>query len=269
MKSLKNHISVILSLFILLFSLQFSIVMHKIMLEQNRKLIDNYSIIVVSQTKLKTEDLKKDIREISGLSIISPKKIVDKLKNSMTSSNLATLKIALPYFYSVKLNKFPNQKRLKEIKKLLLSSKTITRVETFVKTYENIYQILQILQIITFSFSAIIAFMSLLLLFKQIRIWILEHEEKIKIMGYFGANYWLKSAFLYKLVFIDSLVSTFFVSAIFVYLSTSATIQEKLSSLNTVFPPYDIATDTGMLFGVSLLLSLFIVVIVSKKLNKS
>lgn len=268
MKSLKNHISVILSLFILLFSVQFSILIYKIIQNQNQKLIKNYSIVLVSNKKINTADLKKIVKEVDLVSPISPNKIINKLKNSMSSANLTILKIALPYFYSVTLNTLPGKNRLNKIKSRLLALKQVTRVEIFTKTYENIYQILQILQLITYIFTAIIALMSTLLLFKQIRIWVLEHEEKIKIMGYFGANYWIKSAFLYKLVLIDSFLSTTFVAAIFIYLPKSLFIQEKLNTLSINIPHFDIIYDAGVLFGISLLLSLFIVAIVSRQTSK-
>ena len=268
MKSLKNHISVILSLFILLFSVQFSTVIYKIIQNQNKKLIRNYSIVLVSDKKINTIDLQKIVKEINLVSPISPKKIVNKLKNSMSSENLTILKIALPYFYSVTLNTLPSKDRLNKIKSQLLALKQVTRVEIFTKTYENIYQMLQILQLITYIFTAIIALMATLLLFKQIRIWILEHEKKIKIMGYFGANYWIKSAFLYKLVLIDSLISTSFVAAIFIYLPNNLFVREKLNALSINIPDFDIIYDNGILFGISLLLSLFIVAIVSRQTSK-
>ena len=268
MKSLKNHISVILSLFVLLFSIQFSITIYKIIQNQNQKLIQNYSIVLVSDKKITIDDLQKVVQEVDAVSPINPKKIVDKLKNSMSSENLTILKIALPYFYSVKLNTLPDKDRLDKIKKQFLSLKQITRVEIFTKTYENVYQILQILQIITYIFTAIITLMSILLLFKQIKIWILEHEERIKIMGFFGASYWIKSAFLYKLALIDSFVATFFVVSIFLYLPKSLVISEKLKTLGVNMPNFDITYDVGILFAISLFLSLFIVTIVSRQMSK-
>jgi len=268
MRSLKNHISVILSLFILLFSVQFSTVIYKIIQDQNQKLIQNYSIVLVSNKKINALYLQKIVKEVNLVSKISPKKIVNKLKNSMSSENLSILKISLPYFYSITLNTLPSKERLNEIKSQLLALKQVTRVEIFTKTYESIYQILQILQLITYIFTTIIALMSILLLFKQIRIWVLEHEEKIKIMGYFGANYWTKSAFLYKLVLIDSFISTLFVSIIFIYLPKSLFVQGKLDALNINIPKFNVVYDVGTLFGISLLLSLFIVAVVSRQMSK-
>jgi len=186
----------------------------------------------------------------------------------MSAENISMLKVSLPYFYSAKLNRLPNKQDLEKIKKSLLSIKQIKRVEIFTKTYSSVYRILQILQVFTYIFNAIIFFMSILLLFKQIKIWILEHEEKIKIMGYFGASYWIKSAFLYKLVFIDSLISTSITGFLFIYLSKSLYIKEKLSILNISFPDFSILHDVGILFAIALCLSLSIVTVVSRKMSR-
>ncbi len=268
MKYLKNHVSVILTLFILLFSVQFSIEMYKVIEDQNQKLIDNYSIVIVSQKRQNIENLRKVTRDIVSISPISTKTIIDKLKSSMTPENLSMLKIALPYFYNLKLNILPDKIRLDKIKSSLLSMGSITKVEIFTKTYNSVFRVLQILQFLTYIFNAIIFFMSILLLFKQIKIWILEHEEKIKIMGYFGASYWIKSAFLYRLVFIDSLISTVSVGLLFFYLSKSYYIKDKLSVLNISFPDFSILYDVSTLFFIALSLSLVIVTIVSRKMSR-
>lgn len=269
MKSLKNHVSVILSLFVLLLSVESSIIIHKVIQNQNKKLISSYSIVVVSSQELSLEDLRAKAHEIDALIPISSQKILDKLKNDMSSDNLALLEVALPHFYSVKLNVLPNKARLERIKNILSSLQQVSKVEIFSKTYENIFQILQILQIITYVFSAIIVVISILLLFKQIRIWILEHEEKIQIMGYFGASFWMKSAFLYKLVFIDSFISSCLVVLFFKVLQNNSFIISKLDSLGVDFPDFPILNDGGILFATSLIFSVFIVTFVSKKMSDS
>ncbi|NOX16134.1 MAG: ABC transporter permease [Epsilonproteobacteria bacterium] len=268
MKSLKNHLSVILSLFVLFFSVEFSITLHDVIQNQSKKLISNYSIVIVSNKKLTLDNLKLKVKEIDFLKPISPKNILDRLKNDMSSKNLALLQIALPYFYSAKLNSLPSKIRLSDIKKTLMSQKEITKVEVFTKTYQNIFQIFQILQIVTYVFSVIIVVISILLLFKQIRIWILEHEEKIKIMGYFGATYWMKSTFLYKLVFVDSIFSSILVTLIFVFLPNNSYVENKLSNLDILLPQFNILKDGGMLFVSSLIFSMLIVTIVSRKMSR-
>jgi cell division transport system permease protein len=268
MKSLKNHLSVILSLFVLFFSVEFSLTLHKVIDNQSKKLISNYSIVIVSNKRLKLSDLQFKAKEINSLKAISSKNILDRLRNDMSSQNLALLKIALPYFYSIKLNILPSKERLIKIKKILKSQKEITKVEVFTKTYQNIFQIFQILQIVTYAFSAIIVVISILLLFKQIRIWILEHEEKIQIMGYFGATFWMKSTFLYKLVLIDSVLSSFLVLLVFIFLPKNIFIQDQLNSLDIILPQFDIIKDGSILFGVSLIFSMLIVTLVSRKMSR-
>ncbi len=267
MKSLKNHFSVILSLFVLLFSLQFSIMMDKIIKIKNRTLIENYSIVVVSKKKLNLAKVQAKIPHVVSLTPISSKKILDRLKNDMSSKNLALLKIALPYFYSLKLDILPTSKKIEEIKKTLLKIDGITKVETFAKTHSQIFRMFEIFQIMTYLFSVIIILISILLLFKQIRIWILEHEKKIKIMGYFGASFWMKSSFLYKLVLIDSVISAFLVTLLFSIAPKLGIVKQKTELIGISLPKFDIFKDAGILFTFSLFLSLFIVTLVAKKMD--
>ncbi len=267
MKSLKNHISVILSLFVLLLSVESSVVIDKIIKGQDKKMLSSYSIVVVSNKTLSLSNLQRKVPDIASLSAISSEKILDKLKNDMTTDNLALLKIALPHFYSLKLGALPKKDRLERIKMILLSSKSISKVEVFSKTYENIFQVLRILELITYAFSGIIILISILLLFKQIRIWILEHEEKMQIMDYFGATFWMKSAFLYKLVLIDSLMSSVLIVGFFEFLQRSEVVRLQLRTLDVDFPSFSMIQDGGLLFAIALVFSFVIVTFVSMKMS--
>ena len=267
MKSLKNHFSVILSLFVLLFSVQFGITLKKVIEYQNQNLVENYSIVIVSKKKLKLSDVKKVVSVAKSLEPISPKKILDRLKNDMSSKNLALLKIALPYFYSLKLTTFPSEKMVQKIKKSLLSLKGVTKVETFAKTHTKMFQMFQIFQIISYLFSTVIIVLSILLLFKQIRIWILEHEKRIKIMNYFGASFWMKSSFLYRLVIVDSIISAFLVSLLFIIAPNLDVVKEKADLLSVKLPSFNLLYDGLMLFGSSFILSVLIVTLVAKKMD--
>ncbi len=267
MKSLKNHFSVILSLFVLLFSLEFSLMIKRIIKNQNMNLTENYSIVIVSKKELDIGKLKKRIPLAKELKSISSKKILDRLKNDMSSKNLALLKIALPYFYSLKLTKFPNADKVNSIKKRLLKIDGITKVETFSKTHNKMFQLFEIFQTMSNLFSVIIIVLSVLLLFKQIRIWILEHKKKIEIMNYFGASFLMKSSFLYRLVIIDSVISVFLVSVLYMAAPKISIVNDRLSAIGIVLPKFNIISDGLMLLGLSFVLSVLIVTFVAKKMD--
>ena len=176
MRSINSHFSIMISVFVLLFSFQFTNVIKSVVNDYASKIVNDYAIVVVSSAELKEEELKKQIPEIESLSEISSKKILDRLKNDMSSKNLALLQVALPKFYSLKLESIPNKKRIEAIKQKLLSINTITRIETFAKTHEKMFKMLQLLQAMVYIFAFFVAFVAISLIFKQIRIWTYEHN---------------------------------------------------------------------------------------------
>lgn len=139
MKSISSHFSIIISIFVLLFSFQFSHVINTVVDDYANKITNDYSIVIVSSAEIKEEELKKQVSEVESISEISSKKILDRLKNDMSSKNLALLQVALPKFYSLKLSTMPNTKKIESIKQKLLGISTITRIETFAKTLSLIH----------------------------------------------------------------------------------------------------------------------------------
>lgn len=267
MKSLKNHLSVIFPLFVLLFSLQFALMSDKIVKNFAKKLTNEYSIVVVAPKKIDEAVLMSRVRGIKSIEEISSKKILDRLKGNISSKNISLLKVALPKFYSLKLKSFPDLKEIEDIKKKLLKTKMVTKVETFAKTHTKVYRVFVLLKSISFLFSAFILVVSVLLMFKQMRIWLLEHKERMAIMSLFGAPFWMKSAILYRLAIVDSFISTFLVSLLYIVLPKFEQVKEFTNSLNIKIPEFDIIKDSGILLGISLAFSLFIVSIVIRKMN--
>jgi cell division transport system permease protein len=268
MKSLKNHLSVILPLFVLLFSLQFTFLTNKIVNNYEKKLTQDYSIVVVVPKTLSKAVIKSRVKGIKSINEISSKKILDRLKGNISSKNISLLKIALPKFYSMKLDSFPSIKEIERIKKKLLSTGLVTKVETFSKTHNKIYNMFKALKNTAFIFSVFILIISVFLMFKQMKIWLLEHRERMSIMTLFGAPFWMKSAVLYRLVIIDSFISTLIVMVAFIFLPSIDKINNFAQSMNITIPKFDILKDTGILLGVALIFSLFIVSVVIRKMNK-
>jgi len=268
MKSLKNHLSVIFPLFVLLFSLQFTFLSDKIVTDYSNKLTQDYSIVVVAPKALDKEVIKSRVKGIKSIETISSKIILDRLKGNISSKNISLLKISLPHFYSIKLKAFPDLKEVEKIEKRLIESKLVTKVETFSKTHTKIYKMFILLKTVSIVFSALILIVSILLMFKQMKIWLFEHKDRMAIMTLFGAPFWMKSAILYRLAIVDSFISTILVSAIYIILPNNSTILKFTSSLDIVIPKFNILTDTSILLGISLLFSLFIVSSVIGKMNK-
>lgn len=269
MRSVSSHFSIMISVFVLLFSFQFTNLIKSIVNDYATKIVNDYAIVVVSSTELKEEELKKQIPEIESLSEISSKKILDRLKNDMSSKNLALLQVALPKFYSLKLESIPNKKRVEAIKQKLLSITSISRIETFAKTHEKMFKMLQLLQTMVYIFAFFVAFVAILLIFKQIRIWTYEHHRRMSIMTLFGASFFMKSAMLYRMTLVDSLFSSIVVCALYTVAPKMNVVQTFAAELDIVIPPFDLLVEGGTLIGASILFSLFAVTIVARKIGRA
>lgn len=268
MKSLKNHISVIVPLFVLLFSLQFTLLADKIVENYSNKLTQNYTIVVVTPKILSQALIKSRVDGIKSIEEISSKKILDRLKGNLSSKNISLLKIALPKFYSIKLISFPSEKEIERIENDLLKSGLVTKVETFSKTHNKVYNMFQALKNTAFLFSIFILVISVLLMFKQMNIWLLEHRERMAVMTLFGAPFWMKSAVLYRLVVVDSFISTAFVATLFYLFPKIDRVDLFAQQMGIQIPEFSLLKDTGMLLLVSIVFSLTIVSLVIRKMNR-
>lgn len=268
MRSINSHFSIIISVFILLFSFQFTIVVNKIVKDYSQKIVNDYSIIVVSSSELKEEALKKEVSEVHSLAEISSKKILDRLKNDMSSKNLSLLQVALPKFYSLKLETMPDAKRIEAIKQKLLAHKAITRVETFAKTHEKIFKMFVLLQYMVYIFTGFIAFIAILLILKQVRIWTYEHSRRMAIMGLFGASFFMKSAMLYRMTLVDSLLSAFLVCGLFSIAPKVPIVQEFALEMDIIIPEFDFLYEGSTLIGSAFLFALISVTLVSRKIGR-
>ncbi len=268
MKSLRNHFSVIFPLVVILLSLQFSISLAKLVKDYEMRLTDDYSIIIVSVKKLNEKSVKSDISDFKSLTQMSTKKVLDKLKNDISSKNILLLQEALPKFYSLKLTSFPSNKRLQQIKRKLQNYTTVTRVEVFSKTHDKIYKLFVIAKSTSYIFTALMFLVSLLLVLKQMRIWVYEHKERMDIMTLFGAPFWMKSAVLYRLAVIDSIISTCIVVAIFYFLPNVSEIKKQFDDLDILLPQISIFFEGGLLLLIAFIFSLFAVSLVMLKIKR-
>ena len=268
MKSISSHFSIIISVFVLLFSFQFSHVINTVVDDYANKITNDYSIVIVSSAEIKEEELKKQVSEVESINEISSKKILDRLKNDMSSKNLALLQVALPKFYSLKLSTMPNTKKIESIKQKLLGISTITRIETFAKTHEKIFKMFLLLQSMAYIFTSFVAFIAILLIFKQVRIWIYEHSRRMSIMTLFGASFFMKSAMLYRMTIVDSIFSAVCVSAIYFVLPKISMVQAFTADLGISLPEFDLFYEGGTLVLGSLFFSIVTVTLVSRKIGR-
>ncbi len=256
MKSIKNHISFIIPLFILLFSLQFSFMLDRGVKAYEGKVANEYSIVIVSANPLDEIQLKQKIPEVSTLTEIKKDRYIDKLKDDMSKADLVYLKATLPKFYSLKLNKLPSKEELQAISQRLKTFPKVQKVEVFKKTFNKFHQFLKLSKSASYIFTIFIFIISFLLIIKQMEIWSLQHRQRMYIMGLFGAPYWMKSASLYKSVVIDALISAILVGIVFSFLPKLVDLAKLKTNLGIDLQNFSFAGDTFMLILLSLAISI-------------
>ncbi len=263
MNSLKNHLSLIIPLVALLFALESLLLVHRTLKDYESKLGKNYAIVLASLKELNLQDLKNKVPESKTLTPIDSQVILDRLKNNISQANLVILKNTLPYFYSLNLNSYPSTSRLEVINKTLKSIDGIIRIETFTKSHSQIYQLLLIINGSVMIFSSLIAFLSLLLMFKQIEIWKFQHLERMEIMTLLGAPLWMRSQILFRLACFDTLIATALVCAGLFYLSQNPTLLMFMQELDLNLEIFSPLGDSIVLLLMGLSVSLIAVWIVS------
>jgi cell division transport system permease protein len=263
MKSLKSHFSVVVSLFALLLTIEFATMLNRLVSAYEAKLSNDYNILIVAYSSIDTKKIKNDIYDIKSIEPISAEKVLSRFKGSISKTNYELLKVTIPKFYSIKLRSIPSSDKLELIKERLKRDKNIKKVETFVKSYGRIYRFLVFIKSVSILFSGLTFLISSLLIFKQTEVWALEHSERMSVMGIFGAPFWMKSAVLYKMVIVDTIIAVLLNMAIFIYIPYSNSIKEFFSNTAVGLPEFDIVDDTLFLFSIGLGISIFAVTMVT------
>jgi cell division transport system permease protein len=265
MRSLKNHISLIIPLFAILFAVEFYLIIDRLIGEYEKRLGNDYSIVLVAKKALTLPKLKEVDPQIVRIQEIDAQIVINRLKENGVRVDYKELKNFLPKFYKIYLETFPSTQKLKSLQKKLAKLESVIRVETFMKTHEKIYKFLLFVKNIAKLFLIIIFVTSVMLVFKQIEVWNLEHQERMYIMALFGAPLWMRNAILVKLSVIDTFLSTLFVYLIYVYMVSSGTFSKLLGLEELTIDTQEIAFDMVWLFGIGLFISIISIVVVSSR----
>ncbi|WP_187106381.1 cell division protein FtsX [Campylobacter lanienae] len=262
MRSFKSHISVIFPLVILLFAIEFSLMLGKFVSDYEFKMASDYNIIIVSEIELNDNMLIPIIPTFASLATLDANLILNRLKNDISAKNISVLKSILPKFYSLKLTNFPSKDAMVNIKANLSKIQGIKRVETFSKTHDQVYNMLILSKNIADYFAILVGLLGLVLVFKQMRIWLYEHKRRVEIMTLFGAPYWLKSAMLYKLSIIDGIIATTLVVIFYAIFPALPSFKSAIFAVGFDQPNLNLLSDATILFGVSIGVSIIAVSLV-------
>ncbi len=122
MNTLKKHLAFIIPLVALLFSLECVLFINQAIEQKEKKLIEDYSVVLASTQKLSLELLRQNFSEIIALKEIDPNYSLEPLQKTLGTDGLKELRKNLPFFYSLQLSTFPTQERLENIKEKLLKT---------------------------------------------------------------------------------------------------------------------------------------------------
>ena len=258
MKSIKNHISLVLALTSILFAIQTLIVTHRALEAYEKNLKTNYSIVVVSDKVLNEKTLKSKSSLIESVEDIEVDDAIKRIDSSISKNNLELLKLSLPEFYKLTLSKYPTPSEIKQLKKQLKTLSGVKKIEDFKTSYDTSYKLLTLFGTVVTVFSVVVFVITSLLILKELRIWQYIHKDRMNIMGLFGAPKWLSSAVLFRLAIIDAVISSFLVFIAYAFIKNSDWLGEKLSTVGIDIEIFDFVNDFPILFVAAVLLSILL-----------
>jgi len=261
MSSLKSHITLIMSLVSILISIFFFKIFNTVLNEYQHNIVHNYSIVIVSDKEITSPPIKA-AESIEKIDISAQLKEIQKKFKNINLSN-----IQMPYFYKLKLKTLPSPEKLKEIEDYLKSYPNIKRVLTYKSSQTKIYNLLNLLKILSNISMIIISVIGFLLIVKQLEVWKLEHNQRMYIMELFGAPFWFRGAALFKIALIDSLIALIITTALIYYFRHSLLFTSIINDLH-ISVNINLFKNVVELFLLSVFISLFstiIIVIGNKK----
>ncbi len=258
MNSIKNHLSLVIALVSILFSIQVFIIVDRSISAYKDNLTSSYSVVVVTQVKMSQEKISSLSPLIDTITELNPDTVIKRLSSSMDKRNMDLLKVALPKFYKLKLTHFPKPQEIEKLTKNLLNHKSVTKVENFSHNHDNTYKLLLLFKEVISVFSIVILIVTTLLILKELRIWQFMHNERMSIMGLFGAPIWLSSAVLFRLSIVDAVIASVISFILFSYLSSSQWVLEQFQTIGINVVIFDSIEDFSILFGVAMLLSVLL-----------
>lgn len=258
MKSFKNHLSLVVALLSILFSIQIFIIVDRSIEAYKENLSNNYAVIIVSQKKLSDEAIFDINDMISNVSELSAESVIKRLNSGINKKNIELLKLTLPKFYKLNLAYYPSPKEIKRLRKDLLKNSSIKKVEDFSHNHDTTYKLLLLFKNVVLIFAVVVLIVTTLLIFKELRIWQFKHSERMSIMGLFGAPVWLRSAVLFRLAIVDAIIASVIAFSIFMYISTSSWVQEQFNNIGINVVIYNLINDSALLFGAAMVLSILL-----------
>lgn len=262
MQSIKNHLSLVIALSSIIFSLQVFTIVDRSITAYKKNLTDSYSIVVVSQKNIDEKEMLSINSLIYSSTELTPDNVIERLNTDMNKKNTELLKVTLPKFYKLKLIRYPSPSEVKKLTKDILDNPSVTKVEDFAHNHDRVYKLLLMFKDVIAIFAGSIFVITILLIAKELKIWQFKHSERMSIMGLFGAPIWLRSAVLFRLAIVDAVVSSVLAFILFTYLSSNDWVLKQFENIGINIVIFDKINDFMMLFSISLFLSVLLALLI-------
>jgi len=264
MKSVKNHLSLVIALLSIFFSIQIFIIVDNSIHSYKKHLASEYSVVVVSQKKLNSNAIVSANKIISDISTLTPDNVIKRLNTGMSAKNIELLKLTLPKFYKIRLKHYPTPSEINVLTNKLLKNSDIMKVENYSHNHDSTYKLLLLFKTVISVLSLSVLIVTILLIFKELKIWQFKHNERMNIMGLFGAPTWMRSAVLFRLSIVDALIASALSFLLFSAIASDAWVLEQFEYIGitvTIFDPlYDSLTLTAIAVLLSIILASLIVI---------
>lgn len=255
MKSLKSHLSLTIALFAILFTVQIFAVVLRLIDSYEEKLKESYAMVLISHAQLEKSILKPVVLGDFQLTILSNEEILKELSGDLDKKQITLLRATLPYFYELKLDHFPQPDEISSMEAKLLNIPGIKEIESFANRHDQVFRLLLLIKSVVNIFALIIIVIAILLILKEMRLWQLNHHNRMHIMALFGAPVWLRSAVLFRFAFFDTIFATAITLTIFIFLDRVPAVQELLSSIGVSVSLINPIPEAFILFAVALVTS--------------
>lgn len=239
----------------ILFSLQVFTIIDRSISAYKENLSSNYALVIVSKKKLVEKDVLNSDKLFSTIVELSADDVIKRLNSGISKRNVKLLKLSLPKFYKIKLSQYPTPSDVKRLTKNLLKNKSIMKVENFSHNHDTTYKLLILFKTVIATFAMTIFVVTSLLIFKELRIWQFSHNERMNIMGLFGAPVWLRSAVLFRLAIVDALIASAISFILFTYLTQSSWLLMQFDYIGIKIVIFDQLGDFSILLSVAVVLS--------------
>lgn len=221
MRFIRGHLSLIFPMVAILMGLEFFIAFDRTTKGYEESLKDSYAMLVVAKDEMSIDDFRAWDKHIYKVAEIEKSKIIDNVDLPFKSSDTSNIDKDMPNFYSIKLNEYLNSRELEKVKRNILKSDRVTRVETFDTLHNSNYGLFSSIKL---AFQTFILFMTIIgffLIIKQMEVWNFLHSERMKVMDIFGASLFLRSKALIVMAIVDAIISAIIASVIFYTIQNS------------------------------------------------